>query len=205
MRCHYMSDVHLEAQDFQHHLPGGDVLIIAGDLCHASALDPARKDPYSIKQRDRVLRFVDEATRTFAHVIVLAGNHEHYGSVFEDTAPLLRQHLSGVTVLEDEHIEIEDVRFFGTTLWTDLAGRDEAASSTTRQIQIWASRHLGSGAVARHGFRSRRRGPVRDAPSERSRPARRAARLGLDREALGAARARMRRQRNPPGRDHGFW
>lgn len=133
MRCHYMSDLHLEAQDFQHRLPGGDVLIIAGDLCHAMALDPARTDRYSVKQRERVLRLVDEATRAFAHVIVVAGNHEHYGSVFEDTAPLLRQHLAGVTVLDDEHIEIDDVRFFGTTLWTDLAGRDPAASERIRR------------------------------------------------------------------------
>lgn len=133
MRCHYMSDLHLEAQDFQHQLPGGDVLIIAGDLCHASALDPARTDPYSVKQRDRVLRLVDEATRVFAHVIGVAGNHEHYGSVFEDTAPLLRQHLAGVTILDDQHIDIDGVRFFGTTLWTDLAGCDPAASERIRR------------------------------------------------------------------------
>jgi Icc-related predicted phosphoesterase len=133
MRCHYMSDLHLEAQDFQHKLPGGDVLIIAGDLCHAVALDPARTDPYSVKQRDRVLRLVEAATRTFAHVLVVAGNHEHYGSVFEDTGPLLRKHLAGATVLDDECIEIDGVRFFGTTLWTDLEGRNEGVSVRIRR------------------------------------------------------------------------
>lgn len=35
MRCHYLSDLHLEAQDFGTALPKGEVLIIAGDLCHA--------------------------------------------------------------------------------------------------------------------------------------------------------------------------
>jgi Icc-related predicted phosphoesterase len=133
MRCHYMSDLHLEAQHFRHHLPGGDVLIIAGDLCHASALDPARTDPYSVKQRDRVLRLIEEATKAFAHVLLVAGNHEHYGSVFEDTVPLLRKHLAGVNVLDDNLIEIEGVRFFGTTLWTDLAGRNEDASERIRR------------------------------------------------------------------------
>lgn len=133
MRCHYMSDLHLEAQHFRHHLPGGDVLIIAGDLCHASALDPARTDPYSVKQRDRVLRLIEEATKAFAHVLLVAGNHEHYGSVFEDTVPLLRKHLAGVNVLDDNLIEIEGVRFFGTTLWTDLAGRNEDALERIRR------------------------------------------------------------------------
>ncbi len=133
MRCYYMSDLHLEAQTFRHHLPGGDVLVIAGDLCHASALDPARTDPYSVKQRERVLRFLEDATKAFAHVLFVAGNHEHYGGVLEDTVPLLRKHLAGVSVLDDASIEIEGVRFFGTTLWTDLAGRDEAASERIRR------------------------------------------------------------------------
>lgn len=133
MRCYYMSDLHLEAQTFRHHLPGGDVLVIAGDLCHASALDPARTDPYSVKQRERVLCFVEDATKAFAHVILVAGNHEHYGGVFEDTILLLRKHLPGVSVLDDEPIEIDGVRFFGTTLWTDLAARDKAASERIRR------------------------------------------------------------------------
>jgi hypothetical protein len=44
MRCHYLSDLHLESQPFQQALSGGDVLIIAGDLCHARCLDPERTD-----------------------------------------------------------------------------------------------------------------------------------------------------------------
>lgn len=133
MRCHYLSDLHLEAQNFPHKLPNGDVLIVAGDLCHAVALDPARTDPYCTKQRDRVLRFVEEATKAFAHVILVTGNHEHYGGVFEDTGLQLRKHLGGVSVLDDESIEIGGVRFFGTTLWTDLEGRNEAASELIRR------------------------------------------------------------------------
>lgn len=133
MRCHYMSDLHLESQEFRHELPRGDVLIIAGDLCHASALDLARTDPYRLKQRDRVLRFIEAATKSFAHVLMVAGNHEHYDGVFEDTAPLLRLHLPGVTILDDETIELDGTRFFGTTLWTDLQGRDPAAMEKIRR------------------------------------------------------------------------
>ena len=133
MRCHYISDLHLESQEFRHELPRGDVLIIAGDLCHASALDPARTDLYRVRQRDRVLHFIDAATSSFRHVLVVAGNHEHYDGVFEDTVPLLRQHLPGVTILDNETIDIDGTLFFGATLWTDLAGRDETATETVRR------------------------------------------------------------------------
>lgn len=133
MRCHYMSDLHLEAQDFRHKLPRGDVLIIAGDLCHASALDPLRTAPYCQRQRERVLRFIDVAAKAFAQLKFVPGNHEHHDGVFEDTVPLLRRHLAGVTILDDDHVDIDGVRFFGTTLWTDLAGRQEEAIEKIRR------------------------------------------------------------------------
>lgn len=116
MRCHYLSDLHLEAQPFGMALPGGDVLILAGDLCHARCLDPASTDRYSIEQRDRTMRVIDEAVGKFARVLLIAGNHEHYDGVFEDTAGLMRRHLPGVTVLDNEAAEIDGIRFWGATL-----------------------------------------------------------------------------------------
>jgi len=88
MRCHYLSDLHLEAQAFDIALPKGDMLIIAGDLCHACCFDPIRTDKYSVAQRQRVQRFIDMALANFAHVLLIAGNHDHYDGVFEDTAGL---------------------------------------------------------------------------------------------------------------------
>lgn len=133
MRCHYLSDLHLEAQSFGMSLPKGDVLIIAGDLCHARSLDPARTDRYSGEQRGRAMRVIDEALRKFAHVLLIAGNHEHYDGVFEDSATLLKRHLPGVTVLHDETVEISGVRFFGSTLWTDLSHQSEAEVTAIRK------------------------------------------------------------------------
>lgn len=133
MRCHYLSDLHLESQDFRGTLPRGDVLIIAGDLCHASALDPKQAVPHRAKQRERVRRFVSEATSAFSHVLLVPGNHEHYDGVFEDTGALLRRHLPDVTVLDNEAVEIDGVRFFGSTLWTDLDARNEASMEKIRR------------------------------------------------------------------------
>ncbi|MGE0851888.1 MAG: metallophosphoesterase [Hyphomicrobiaceae bacterium] len=123
MRCHYLSDLHLESQGFNWRLPKGDVLIIAGDLCHASCLDPARTDRYSVDQRSRVYRFVDAALASFKDVLLVPGNHDHYDGIFDDTAGLLARYLPGVTVLDNRHVEIGGVRFFGTTLWSDFEGR----------------------------------------------------------------------------------
>lgn len=133
MRCHYMSDLHLESQEFPWALPRGDVLIVAGDLCHAACLDPGRKDPYAVKQRERVQRFADDAVTKFAHVLLIAGNYDHYDGVFEDTVPTLRKHLPGFTVLDDEAAVIDDAYFFGTTLWSDFEGGDEAAMMRARK------------------------------------------------------------------------
>lgn len=133
MRCHYMSDLHLESQDFRWRLPQGDVLILAGDLAHASCLDPARSDPYAVRQRDRVLRFIDAAVANFVHVLLIAGNHDHYDGVLEDTVPSLRKHLPGVTILDNDAVEIGGTSFFGTTLWSDFEGRSETAMERARR------------------------------------------------------------------------
>lgn len=133
MRCHYLSDLHLESQDFSWKLPRGDLLVIAGDLCHARVLEPSRTDKYSIDQRDRVLRFVDNAHASFTVVLLVAGNHEHYDGVFQDTVPLLRHHLPGVIVLDDSAVEIDGISFFGSTLWSDFERRSLACMNGMRR------------------------------------------------------------------------
>ncbi|WP_082069918.1 metallophosphoesterase [Bradyrhizobium sp. LTSP885] len=133
MRIHYMSDLHLEAQGFRGRMPEGDVLVIAGDLCHADCFEADAADGYKIKQRERVMRMIDAALKNFAHVLLVAGNHEHYGSIFDETVPKLRRALPGVTVLDNETIEIGQVRFFGTTLWSDYDDRSVACMDAVRK------------------------------------------------------------------------
>lgn len=133
MRCCYMSDLHLESQDFPHDLSGGDVLIVAGDLCHAACLETTRKDLYALRQRDRALRFADLAVARFRHVLMVAGNHDHYDGVFEDTVTSLQSALPGFTVLDDASLVIDGISFFGTTLWSDFeAGSAEAMEKARR-------------------------------------------------------------------------
>lgn len=133
MRCHYLSDLHLESQDFPWELPSGDVLVVAGDLCHAARLDPARSDKYSALHRERVLRFADRACARFRHVLLVPGNHDHYDGVLGETAAHLRRWLPGFTVLHDETVDIGGVCFFGSTLWSDFEGRSLAAMDRVRR------------------------------------------------------------------------
>jgi len=133
MRCVYMSDLHLEGQDFGWPVPEGDVLILAGDMCHAACLAATRMDPYAVRQRDRVLRLIERAGQTFRHVLAIAGNHEHYDGVFEDTAGIMQAHLPGVRVLDNDSVEIGGVAFFGTTLWSDFEGRSLPAIEAARK------------------------------------------------------------------------
>ncbi len=133
MRCHYLSDLHLENQDFPWGLPSGEVLIVAGDTCHARPLDPERRDRCSVEQRDRVMRFVDCALSRFKHVLMIAGNHEHYDGVFEDTADMLGRYLPGVRVLDNSGVTINGVRFLGTTLWSNFDGGSLASMDAVRR------------------------------------------------------------------------
>ena len=108
-------------------LPEGDVLIIAGDLCHARVFSAEPGDVYAERQRQRVQRFADLALKNFTHVIMVLGNHDHFDGVLNDTAAILRQHLPGIDILDDEYTEIAGVPIFGATLWSDFEGRDPEA------------------------------------------------------------------------------
>lgn len=133
MRCHYISDLHLEKQEFLWELPEGDVLVVAGDLCQASCLSPARTDPFAIAQRDRVRRFAEHAADRYETVLAIAGNHEHYDGVFGETIALMREHLPEFTVLDNQGVELDGVSFFGTTLWSDFEARDPSEMERARR------------------------------------------------------------------------
>ncbi|MCW3480629.1 hypothetical protein OL229_13865 [Neisseriaceae bacterium JH1-16] len=55
-------------------------------------------------------------------IIMVAGNHEFYGGHFDKTLIAMREAAIGsnVHVLENDALLIDDIRFLGCTLWTDL-------------------------------------------------------------------------------------
>ena len=80
-------------------IPDGDVLVHAGDLTSAGALDEIERTHAWL------------ASMPHAHKVVIAGNHDF---AFERRPEEARALMTGVTYLEDEAHEIDGVRFYGS-------------------------------------------------------------------------------------------
>jgi len=132
MKINLVSDMHINFQDIN--LPGGDVLIMAGDIMEAGHLrlaDNAKKNTFIA---DRYRRFINEELIKYRHVIYIAGNHEHYSNSYDDTHDRLKRELpDNVHFLEAESIKIDDVWFFGGTFWTDMNKGDPITASVLKQ------------------------------------------------------------------------
>lgn len=126
MKINLVSDLHLEFADLE--LPGGDVLILAGDICETKNVRPCSYDPNGIvfsfesreKRPDRYIRFFKEECTKYQQVFYVMGNHEHYHGRFDKTANLIREFLPyNCILLDNDYIEYNGVIFIGSTLWTD--------------------------------------------------------------------------------------
>jgi Icc-related predicted phosphoesterase len=133
MKINVISDLHLEFSDLV--LPGGDVLILSGDVMEARKLKKTMYDPMNVllphedthKRPDRYYRFfIEECSAKYRKVIYVMGNHEHYGFQFQKTrAHIANQLPDNVHLLEREAVDIDDVTFVGCTLWTDMNREDD--------------------------------------------------------------------------------
>jgi len=115
MKLHIASDLHLDGNRKQlPELPGGDVLVIAGDLCEVHNL-----------YNEQLQRWCQWQLQKYNHVVAVLGNHEHYGGKLQQS----KQELQGLlphncVVLENQTLILDGVRFLGCTLWTDMGGQN---------------------------------------------------------------------------------
>ncbi len=111
--------MHLNFADIE--MPGGDILIMAGDIMEAGHLRQADNAKENVFIADRYRRFINEELTKYQKVLYVKGNHEHYRNAYHDThARLLRELPNHVHLLENESVQIEDVYFFGATMWTNM-------------------------------------------------------------------------------------
>lgn len=133
MRINVVSDLHLEFSDLE--LPGGEVLILSGDICEVkqitadydvnNIMNKGGPSTGNFKRSDRYTRFFHEECGKYEKVFYVVGNHEHYGYKLHKTIPHLKSVLpNNVMVLEKEQFEYKGVLFIGGTLWTDMNNFD---------------------------------------------------------------------------------
>ena len=105
-RLHILSDLHLERSDFDPPSPRGvDVVVLAGDI--HPGLDG--------------LRWARAAYGDLP-IVYVPGNHEFHRHSLRGLWEQMRDwgKSRGIHVLEQETVEVEGVRFFGATLWSDF-------------------------------------------------------------------------------------
>lgn len=127
MKISYVSDLHLEF-GYQE-LPGGEVLILAGDICEARSLEKCFHQTKLVDRTPGSHRYSDffqfECAK-YEKVFMVMGNHEHYHGRFDKTYTQFKSILpDNVTLLENEVVEYNGVMFMGATLWTDCNNADQ--------------------------------------------------------------------------------
>lgn len=137
MKIAICSDIHLEFGDLDlHNEENADVLILGGDILVADDLRGFTVDDSSniiakslsvTAKAERYNNFVVRCSERFPQVILIMGNHEHYHGDYAESAKIMRSlfgDLPNVHFLDKEHRIINDVLFFGGTLWTDMNNED---------------------------------------------------------------------------------
>ena len=127
MRVWVMSDLHLEFAIYElpRPLPEADVCVLAGDI--------SRKGPVA------AVRWAASNFDGAMPVILVAGNHDYYGSSMVEAlaeAKQLAASIPFIHLLENRVIELGSTLFFGCTLWTDFALHGAAAAD---MLLAWSS------------------------------------------------------------------
>lgn len=115
MKIHLLSDLHIEICGFYSiEDTEADIIVLAGDI-HTG--------------KSGVEWAIEEAERLKTPIIYVAGNHEYYKREYHQTLNEMRiaaARSESVHFLEKDEFVIGDVRFLGTTLWTDYQVSDES-------------------------------------------------------------------------------
>ena len=123
MKISLVSDLHLDFGAGPE-LPGGQVLILAGDICEYRSFK---------KGLPSVVNFFNNECPKYDQVFMVMGNHEHYRYRLDKTHEGLKELLpANVRLLENEFVDYQGVVFMGATLWTDLDGNSPMTAITLK-------------------------------------------------------------------------
>jgi Icc-related predicted phosphoesterase len=146
MRIAVCSDLHLEFGHLElFNEQGADVLVLSGDIFVATELkswlyDSSGLVAASESQRNKSKRyynFIRSCIQRFPKVVFVMGNHEHYHGDFAESAKLIRGTFGdyhNFHFLDNEWVIINDVLFFGGTLWTNMNKEDPVTMFDIRTV-----------------------------------------------------------------------
>ena len=106
MKIRLLSDLHMEGYQYYYDYVGEDLVVLAGD----------------IHTQNRHRNLLDQIP-TNVKVVMVAGNHEYYGSEFHTMNMFfagLENRYHNFTYLQNESTRIDGVDFFGGTMFTDF-------------------------------------------------------------------------------------
>jgi len=105
MKIQILSDLHLEGCAIELPDSKADVIVFPGDIA----------------KRSIGIRWARSVFQT-QEIIYVPGNHEYYGMDRKETFEKMREAADevGVHLLDNNEVVIDNVRFLGTTLWTDF-------------------------------------------------------------------------------------
>lgn len=133
MRIQLLSDLHLERYPtFVPHAVGNvDVLVLAGDIGSYQAGSLLNRRDFGLERFSP-----NRLGARWPRVLFVPGNHELDSLDFEEGLRELRGVCAelGIEWLDQAEIVIDDVRFLGTTLWSDFDALSRAEKTEPRQL-----------------------------------------------------------------------
>lgn len=134
MRIQLLSDLHLEVDpDYMPEAADNvDVLVLAGDIASYASHSLMVDDDFGLRRFSPLL-----PDAKWPRVLYIPGNHEFDALDYEATYRRLRCLCEslGIEWLDRETITIGDVRFIGTTLWSDFEALAVNKSTMTEQMR----------------------------------------------------------------------
>lgn len=105
-------------------------LVIAGDIWHARKYLSYANQSWLAKRAQQ-----------FRYIIFVLGNHDYWGGAYNYEAECVKeeiknQGLTNVYLLQDNTIDLEDVRFVGGTLWTDFNKQDPLTKMSWKTVML---------------------------------------------------------------------
>lgn len=130
MNIQLLSDLHLEAHPhfIPEPAPGADVLVLAGDVGSYQEGSQLGDEDFGLARFSPLPQGAGWPTP----VLFVPGNHEYDAQDFDAAHHRLRSTCDrlGIIWLERETVELQGVRFIGTTLWSDFDALADHEGST---------------------------------------------------------------------------